>query len=235
MFALAAVGLGLFFHLEFPTTALRHQAAFYLLFIIVMWLDRLTAIMDVKWPLKPLQSAGDFVGRHKEAVLTLVLVLQVCMAYPEIKKDLRTDYSPARRLAQFLKHDPALAKAVVIPEPDTFAEALPYYAHNPIYIAREKRFEKCTRFTTESQGYYSLTELVADSRKIKDQTGQPVVILMGHTLSMQGPFKIVFSLGTRKVFTYTPESLKAFYDQTVKVASFHQTLTDEEYDVYLLK
>jgi len=236
IYAGAVLGLGLFFHVMFLTTALRHQAAFYLLLIIVLWIDKTAPERPLfVLPLKFFQDIRNFVGRYKEPAFTLILVLQVCAAYPAIKDDVRKDYSPSRRLAQFLKHDPVLKNAIVIPEPDTFAEALPYYADNPIFIAREGRFGPITHYTIESRSWYTLSELLSDSKKVKASTGKPVVILLGHHVSPQGPFKIDFSVGTRKTFTYTPESLKDFLGQTKKVAGFHQTLTDEEYDVYLLK
>ncbi len=229
-------GLAMLFHLVWPTTALRHQGAFYLLFIIAMWLDNIPRPGgDRPFAFKPLEALRQLVSRHKNSAFTFILFLQVCAAYPEIKRDLREDYSASRKLGEFLKNDPALKDAVVVPEPDTFGEAFSYYADNPVFFPREDQYRKYARFTNESRQWYTLDELLATAQNIKAQTGKPVVFVMGHDLSPKGPFLIQFSGMTHKVFTYTPESLRAFNSQTVKAASFHPAITDEEFDVYVFK
>jgi hypothetical protein len=229
------LALAMLFHLVWPTTALRHQGAFLLVFVTAMWLDGLARGENRPYAFRPLEAVRAFVARHKNSAFTLILILQVCAAYPEIKRDVRGDYSASRKLAEFIRHDPALKDAVVVPEPDTFGEAYSYYGTNPVFFPREDQFRRYARFTIESRGWYSLAELLASAKNLRAQRGQPVVIVLGHRLSPQGPFLIQFSAMTHKAFTYTPESLRDFNSQTVKAASFRPAITDEEFDVYLLK
>jgi hypothetical protein len=54
--------------------------------------------------------------------------------------------SSSKALGAFLNGAPSFRDAILVPEPDYYIESLPYYAHNPIYLARERRFGNTARW-----------------------------------------------------------------------------------------
>jgi len=229
-FAMGVVGLSIFYHLIFFSDEMRHQGALYLLIITVFWLESYQPTVKLGKISGRIQK---FVAPYSQAFLIFLLVLQIGMSLAAIKKEMTTVYSSSKSLGILINHNPIYKKAVLIGEPGAMVEALPYYSDNTIYLPREGSFNKYTQFNKNQKSQYCMTDLLKVSHVIKTMTGKPVLIIMGHKLSLNGPYQVKFSHG--RSFTYTRESLVNFYAQTIKVASFDKAVTDENYGVYLLK
>jgi hypothetical protein len=45
-------------------------------------------------------------------------------------------------------------------------------------------------FTTDNKSEFTLDELLASGKVLKEQTGKPVLILLGHRISPEGPYTV---------------------------------------------
>jgi len=214
-FFLSVVGLGLFFSLVYPGLT-RHQGFLYLVIIGIFWITN---------------NPAEKYNRTISIFLYTFLVSQIFMGVVAVSMDFLSEYSSSKSFARYLKSRAELKDAVVIGEPDTDVESLPYYSDNPIYIVREKRFGNTVRFTNRSKSVCSLGELMAEAQKIKKGLHKPVVIALGYTLNPKGPFS--FSGYFKRRFTFSKDELFEFLSKTTKLAEFHGAMK-ENYDVYLL-
>lgn len=216
---LSMIGISFFFQLFYPFYGYYHENFAYLLMLFVFWVS--TGIPYKK--LSKLLINGCF---------TLILMAQAIMAYHAIKAGSMREYSSSRVLAQWIKMQPPEKKYVLVGEPDYLLESMPYYVSNDIYVPREKQYTKATHFTTLNKKEFSLEEFLQTAEDLKKQ-GRHVLMSMGFDLKKDGPFEIHFSYD--RVFRYSPESLNLWSQKTIKVAGFHNAITDENYDVYVLK
>ena len=141
--------------------------------------------------------------------------------------------SSSRDFGIFLNRHQDLKNAIILGEPDYLMESLPYYARNSIYIAREHRFGTTVSFTKKNQRDLSLLDLLKAAQGLHTQFNKPVLIALGHKLNPSRPFVINFSYG--KKFFYSVHMLKMFSDATQLVAQFNQSISDENYSVFLVK
>ncbi|MBF0503858.1 MAG: hypothetical protein HQL14_02030 [Candidatus Omnitrophica bacterium] len=229
-FSFSVIGLGVFYHLIFQSDEMRHQGALYLLLITVFWIESYAPDVPLGITINKLRNS---IVRHKESFLVFLLVLQICMAYPAITNAVTSVYSSSKSLGVMLKQSPQFKDAVLIGEPGAMVEAVPYYTDNPVYLPREGKFKKYTEFTTNQKPQYSLAELLIAAQNIKLQTNKTVLIVMGHKLSLQGPFLV--KMTHNRSFIYSKEALNDFYAQTRLIAVFNKATSDENYNVYLLK
>ncbi len=229
-FSCSVIALSMFYHLIFQSDEMRHQGVLYLLFVTIFWIE--SYVPQLRWSALAGQCR-DMMARYKEAFFIFLMVLQLCMAFSAIDHELTTTYSSSKSFGAMLTKSPRFKDAVLVGEPGAMLEAVPYYASNRIYLPREGQYKKFTEFTTDQKCSYSLTELLAAAKKVRGETGRSVLIVIGHQLSMQGPFLVPFS--HVRSFSYSKESLKDFYQQTNLVATFNKAITDENYRIYLLK
>ena len=231
IFFSSVVANGMFFKLVYPG-GLRHQGFLLLLIIVALWLARLDTYRVQIYPMF-LNQVTDFVANYIYYFLTFLLLMQVCMAYTPVKREIKLDFSSSKKLGNLIKENPYLKDAIILGEPDFFMEALPYYVKNQIFIAREGRFGKKVKWTTENKRYYSLDELLNAAKTLRSKLQKPILILIGHQLSREGPYEIKYYYGT--YFTYDSKSLDVFFKSTNKIASLRETISDEHYDVFMLK
>lgn len=227
---LSGFSLALLFQLIYPG-ALRHQGFLYLALIALFWLERSDDAATPRGPEK--NWFFDFTRRYREAFLVITLVIQVIAGYETVKWDLFWPYSSSGDFAAYLRRDPRLREAVLVPEPDYLAEPLPFYTNNPIYFTRESRFGTFIHFTTANAAELSLDELLDTAHEVREKTGKPVLLMIGHVLPVQGPYEIFFSYG--KTFRYSPKELKRLETETVLLTQFRSAMIDENYDIHLLK
>ncbi len=227
IFLLSTMGIQLFFSLIYPGL-IYHLGFLYLLIITALWMDaaennsgktlyRLPASVALRLPY---------------FIFVFLATVQILLAYPMVIRDLDGDFSSSKRFGDFIKSHQEFKNAIILSEPDFFAEAMPYYVNNLIYIPREKRFGKFVKFTTENKQTYSLEELLNTAKKLQAAYHQPVLLMMGGELNPKGPFEMPIIFG--RTFTYSKNSLNLFLKHTKKIAGFHQAYTDENYDIYLL-
>lgn len=232
MFAAGVIGLAMFFQLIFPSDFMRHQGAFYLLMIMVLWMDAFVKL-EAKTARGVLGAWGNYLTIHKEVLLTFLLMIEVCMVFPALKSEIIKPYSSAQALARLVTSVPSLKEAIFVGVPESFLETLPYYLDNPIYFFSEQHFGKYRLFKTDDHSNFSLTDVLNAAQNLKVQYGKPVVIILGYQVTDHGPYS--FSFNYKKSFTYSPAELGQFYGRTTLLAGFIEVAGDEKYRVFLLK
>ncbi|MFH1282973.1 MAG: hypothetical protein ABII27_04850 [bacterium] len=229
---LSIAGFNLFSNLIYKAHIL-HQALLFIVIIGVFWID-----------LKDREMAGrntEVKSSNKKywsmiiyGILVAILFFHCLKAFKSIKSEICLDYSSSKSFAEMLNTNNMLKNAIIVGEPDYLIESILYYNKRfDIYIPRESRFGKVPSLTVRNKRIFSLKELLATAKKLKDNFNRPVVIVLGHKLSAESPFSI--QLPFNKVFNYTRESLKLFNENTVQLADFNKAFSDEKYKVYLLK
>lgn len=217
--AAALVGLAVVFALIYQGYY-RHQALFLAFVLTLSWI-----VAD-----RPDARRGPLLGR---VGLTLLLVLQLwssVIVFTYIARGVPE--SRVRDLAQLLDR-PALRDAIVIGDPDTMIEALPYYRPNPLYFVRENRFGRTPIFSHAAETEMSLGRLLAAAHMLHARTGRPVVIALEQRLSPDMPGSLT-ERGYYGPLRIDPSEVRAFLAATRRVARFAQATTDESYDIYVL-
>jgi hypothetical protein len=225
-FFLATVSLSFLFLTVYPGNT-RHQGILYLAFTALMWMEK----TDRSVKMFPEQE--NFLIRYRDGFFLVLLLMQALMGYLAVGREMTFAHSSSADFAAFLKRDPQLREAVLVPEPDYTAEPLPFYVNNPIYFPREKRYGTYIHFTTANAANLTLNELLDAAQKIQKESGKPVLIMLGHPVSLHGPYKKHFSYG--KTFLYSPEEFARLQKEAALISQFNGALTDENYDIYLLK
>ncbi len=232
MFVAGVIGLAMFFQLIFSSDNMRHQGAFYLLMMMVLWMDAFVK-PEAKTARGILGEWGNYIAVHKEALLTFILVIEVCMAFSAAKLEITKPYSSAQSLARLVTNSPSLRKAIFVGVPEAFLETLPFYLDNPIYFFSEERFGKYRMLKIDDHPDCNLTDVLNAAQNLKVRYGKPVVIILGSQVVDQGPYAFRFSY--KKKFTYSSPELEQFYDHTTLLADFGEAISDEKYRVFLLK
>lgn len=231
MFAAGVIGLAMFAKLIFPSDAIRHQGTLYLLMVMVLWMEAVDNCEPAVR--KGSQRWSKDTVFFRKAFVTLLLAVQVGMAFPAVKEEFFKPYSSAQALARMVAQDPSLHKAIFVGVPDSYLETLPYYLDNPLYFFSEERFGKYRELKLNGRLRFSLTDVLDTSRRLQAQFSQPVIIILSHKVTDLGPFS--FPMNYKKTFTYSPDELKKFYDSTVLYADLGGAIGDENYRVFLLK
>ncbi len=222
------VGLGMLSSLVYKAQV-WHQGLLFLLIVAVFWLDA-SEEKDKSPAGTERESRFAFFNDPKKIILYVLLSLQAGEMIPGVGLEISRVYSSSKDFAVYLKGHPDLRNAIIIGEPDYFLESLPYYADNPIYFPREQRFGKTIQFTTANTRSFSLGDLLGVAEKLINQYNRPVLIIIGHELGPDGPFKRRFIHG--RDFTYSRESLALLKTHTTNLVGFHRALCDENYDVF---
>ena len=102
--------------------------------------------------------------------------------------------------------DPDLKNATIIADPDFLLEALPYYIGNPTYLMREQRFGNVTTFTKNALLNLDLDDILNVARKLNQERGEPVIILMAQTLDL-----VSLRWNTRRAITGSSSCLRTRY------------------------
>jgi hypothetical protein len=234
-FALASfVGIEVFYNLVFSTAAPWHIGNAVLVLIAVLWLDASRSVPTRRLPY-PLARSRVWLGRALSAAVVFLFADQVVLAYHDLALDVRSDYSANRSLAALLRSDPALADAVVTGEPDQPLWSLPYYADHRIYLPREGVFRPFGQFGPALARDYDLASLLATARRLRADCACPVVITLGWQLGTLGTFANAPGTHAEEHFTITAAARDDFQTSTTHLARLGPTITDENYDVYLLR
>jgi len=225
----AQVVLGMFFRIAYPGSY-RHQGLYLLFLVFLYWVfievrERRTAL-DTE---HVLFKAGLYAG------ILMLIIANVGEARHLVLSDMRMERSSSKAFGAFLRESDQYREAVIVAEPDYMMESLPYYAGNPIYIARERRYGDTVAWTTASRATLTLGELLASARDVRStQAGRPVLIVLAWNLdrrSAAGEREYIYG----RVFGWTAEDLADFRQSTDLVAEFDAAYGDENYRVYVLK
>jgi len=162
------------------------------------------------------------------------LVLASVYKDPIVLVDIRSEMSSSKALGAFLRASPAFHDAILVPEPDYFIEALPYYAPNPIYLPREHRFGTMSTWSSAADVDLSLEQVVSAAQGLKTQYGRPVLVVFGHpalVTDAAGDIRYLYN----KHFTWTTGEREVARRSLTPVAQFVAAVGDENYWVYAVK
>jgi len=204
----------------------RHQAL-WLVFLLAMY-----------WLSAPGAAPAPRQQRMQEAGLLLLAALLALQFANGIRKVpavvLGEPESRSRDFARELARHPALHQATVVADPDFLVEALPFYRSNPTYLLREQRYGNVVRFTRQARLQLTVGDLLAEARRLRSSTGQPVVLLVRERLDPAGGERTVAE-GYNWQLRLTPADTAAFLGATRHLARFDPPCcTDEHFDAYVL-
>jgi hypothetical protein len=233
------VGFSLFFVIVYGG-GYRHQALWLVFLICMYWLA--APINGQAAPVSPVQLKP-FVGRLSTSgtlLFVLLLLLQLPYSVNSIFR-IATDRVATlgnrvreENISAILAGHPDLKQAVIIADPDYLVATLPYYVSNPTYLMREQRYGNVVHFTRKAQLELSLGDVLTNARRIKEETGRPVVILLSHENNPSLPAQ-VYQEGYNWKFIITPEQARAFQLSTRLLKHQYATESDEEYYVYVME
>lgn len=219
-----------FFLFVYPG-AYRHQALYLAFLVSLHWMA--ATGRGGRWP-ERLTAAHGRLASVATAMLVVLLTIQVASLAP-IVGGVAHGFV-ASRSADFgqLLRRPALRKAIVLGDPDTIVEALPYYAPNSAYLVREQRFGSISHFTNHARQHLTLGELLATARRLQCATARPIVIAT--TPRFDASWRaMVWREGYTGTFSATPKQIHELLASTRVIARYAPATTDESYHVYLLR
>lgn len=233
--AVGVIGMEVLFQLVPHLHAAWHYGNVLLVLVAAAWLDASGALPSIGLP-APLHRAHAWLGRALAVALVVVLAQHVALARTRLALETRVDYSASRRFAELLHGDPTLADAVLMGEPDGPLWSVPYYAENRIYLAREETYRDWGVFAPPRQPRSDLDALLAAARRVRDECRCPVVITLGFDVGQLGIHTIYPDTRFAETFEVTAPARDAFVAATRRLASLRgPTVTDERYDVYVLR
>jgi len=222
-------GMSLFFVLVYPASGYRHQAILVVFLLSLYWvmLGRRSAgkvphasvtVSDAgnAAAFSPIRRRGgrrvitDLFTLSFHAALPILLLINCVVGVRLLSQDFQGPATSAAALGEALRGATELAAAIVIPEPDHIAEALPYYADNAIYLLRERRFGKFSTWPKDSIRELSLGDLLAEARSLHARSGRPVVVVLQWPLSPDLVGEVFDDSGLGWHFSYSAADLAAF-------------------------
>jgi hypothetical protein len=207
---LTLVGFSLFFVVMSPGVY-RHEALWLVFMICLYWLAGPT-----EWT--TLSKVGT-------AVFVVLLLLQ--LPY--------TARLPLQRSPTIASILAGHSEAVVVADPDYLIETLPYYVSNPTYFLREQRYGNVAHFNRKSQMQLSLGDLMDNARRIRRDSGKPVVVLLRHPIDPSQETQ-VYDEGYGWKITITAEQALVF-QHSMRLLGHYAGLAQsgEDYDVYAME
>lgn len=219
------IGMKEFFYLIYPS-AYRHEILYVCFLLALYWMIARGA--GGCWPQRDWMKIA---ARGGVWVFLALLVLQTgLVVYPINLRLSGIPYGRSRDAARLLQQ-PALRNAIVMADPDTMLEPLPYYTDNPLYFLRQQRFGKVVQFTTKGRQLLTLDDILGEAERLHQRTGRPVVFLSHLELTPDATIRkpMMYDFDT----VITPDAAKRFLASTRLVAKLRSAGTDEDYDVYV--
>lgn len=221
----ALLALKLFFYFVY-VSYYRHEVLYLMFLLSLFWLVAEDA--GGTWQTTKLQEKAQFVGI---AVFAALLVFQAARLIAPVKAQFSgAPFSRAADVGRLLQR-PELSNAIVMGDPDTMLEPLPYYANNPLWFVRQQRFGKVVRLANNARHELTLRDILADAESLHRQTGRPIVFLSHLELQTRQVIehRVMFNDAT----ILRPEDVKRFRSSTRLIASLRPSESDEDYDVYV--
>ena len=217
--------LKLFFYLVYPASY-RHEILYLFFLLSLLWMIAKGA--GGMWPDRAWTKRVELVGTF--SFIVLLAANSILLTGPITEQLAGKPYSRSADVAKLLRQ-PQLAGAIVMADPDTMLESLPYYVDNPLWLLRQQRFGKVTRLTRNSRLALTVDDILADAIRLHRQTGRPIVFLT------YAPLRTDVSERAFVLYDYhtdlRPESVKRFLASTRRIASLRGIdMSDENYDVY---
>jgi hypothetical protein len=226
------VGFSVFF-LFIYRGGYRHEGLFLVFLLTLLWLE--ASGRGAPWPqdFRLTQRLATILNRGGLGMFALVLAFQWGTTVLDTVDLVRgRTNSSVKALAELLKAR-SLDGATVMADPDFMVEPLPYYSANPTYLPREGRFGRVVHFIRKADADLSLGALWRRASIVRACTGRPVVILLAADIDQNGD--VAITEGYNWSFTATAAEAGAFKAGTERLARLRDALSDEKYDVFLLK
>jgi hypothetical protein len=179
----AVVALGALFAIVYPG-GYRHQGLLLTFLLTLYWLRFQTTESAQAVESDP---PAPLVRWHRLRIfggLAILLAIALGLGLYHLGRDLVYPQSASLAFGEFLRTHREYRGAVLIGEPDFLLESVPYYADNPIYVAREQRFGDTIRFTRASQARLGLGELLRTAARLRTP---PVIVGVGPAASSREP------------------------------------------------
>jgi hypothetical protein len=219
------VALKLFFFLVF-VSFYRHEALYLAFLLSLYWMSANGA--GGTWRQKPWMDYARLLGTY--SFIALLAVQSVLLIVPIRQEIAGIPYSRSADAARLLRQ-PSLAGAIVMADPDTMLEPLPYYADNPLWFMRQRTFGRVVRLSRNARKTLSLDDVLADAERLHRQTGRPIVFLSHLDLraEQRGRHMMMYE----DVTDVTPDAARRLQSSMRLVARLRPAGTDEDYDVYV--
>jgi hypothetical protein len=166
-FAAALLATGLFSR-HVHLAADRHLGVLVAFYFTLLW---------IAWGRA--EAPGPAVSRLGLGVAAACLLAHAGAGLAQTARSLRVPFSQSRNAGTFLAG--SYPEAVVLCEPDFFAESLHYYTPNPLYFVREDGFGTFVHFMRPFNRDIHLTELMEAACRLSREGDRPVVV------SLQAP------------------------------------------------
>jgi hypothetical protein len=219
------VGLKLFFFLVYGSSY-RHEVLYLVFLLSLYWMS--TNGAGGTWRLKPWMDYVQLLGTF--SFIGLLAQQSVLLIVPVREQIARIPYSRSAEAAKLLRQ-PSLAGAIVMADPDTMLEPLPYYADNSLWLLRQRRFGRVVRLSRSLRRQLTMDDVLTDAERLHRQTGRPIVFLSHLELQAKRPAHYVMIYEDQTILT--PESVDRFLSSTRLLARLRPAGTDEDYDVYV--
>jgi hypothetical protein len=224
----ALVGLSVLFNFVYAGFY-RHQGLWLIFLVAMYWIVGQGAAGD------GIRGKGGLQGLGL-ACFAVLLLLQVAVGLQKTVPIAlgSAPESRSRELAQLIRRSPELQNATILADPDYLVEALPYYLPNRTYLPREQRFGSVVHFTHKARLDLYLQDILDDARRLRRETGEPVVVLLHERLDPAVPVRAIHEGYNWRLWT-SPGQVQTFLAATRRIARFEPVCcNDESYDVYVL-
>ena len=219
------IGMKEFFYLIYPSSY-RHDVLYLCFLIALYWMVFRGA--GGTWREKPWMKTAERLGI---LVFLALLVVQTGKLFVPIKLALEgTPFSRSRDVGRLLDQ-PALRNAIVMADPDTMLEPLPYYADNPLYFLRRQDFGKVAQLSNKARKLLTLDDVLSDAKRLHRQTGRPILFLSHLELTPTTTLRQTMMYNDETLVT--PDAARRFLLETRMIARLRPSGTDENYDVFV--
>jgi hypothetical protein len=230
---LTLVGFSMFFVLVYPG-GYRHQALWLIFLISMYWLTASKSTR--KEPVLPARLNTLILPFSKigSMLFALLMLVQVLTSIRQVANAARNGppLSRSHDLGALVAKRPDLQQAIIIADPDFLVEPLSYYISNRTYLMREQRFGSVVHFTRNARLQLSLDDVLANARRLRLETGKPVMILLMQRLDPSLPPQVYGEGYNWQLFT-TPAQVRSFQASTRLIERFGPASSDESFDAYI--
>ena len=206
MYFIGTAGLLAFFYTKF-FGSLYHHGTLFLLFIASLWISQRC---HVKKLCKTVDTASSWTAKHRNKVLSVILVAHLISGIIAARLDYIYPFSQGKNAADFIKKA-KLEDSVMIGEVDCIASTVVGYLENKIYYTQGDRFGS---YIIWDKRRHDLTVNIFDkAEELRKEYSRDVLLILSRPLSNQNVKK--YSLH--------------------EIARFETVVIDEKYYLYLLK
>ncbi len=234
--------LSVLFQVVYPG-GYRHQGL-----LIVAWMTLFWIVRDQEGDRPPLGRTAARLSRIGLYAFSSMLLVSLLVGTYVWGRDVVRPQSASRAFGQFLTTHAEYREAILVGEPDFYLESTPYYAGNPIYIAREQRFGDTVSFTRRSALHLGLGQLMRLAWQAHERQHRAVLIAVGHHDGIDptawssgngngnaGATSGSVHYGYDRTFSWSGDDLRVWRSSTKPVARFVDgVIGDERFSVYEL-